>query len=146
VYALTAYGSELEEIVLRLGRWGAQSLGDPGPEDIVTPDGEVLALRATFRPERATGKRFGFELHVGEVVVHATVDDGVLTANEGPLDGADLIVKLREMTALKPLLTGEVSTGEAIATGLASLTGEPALFEDVVEMFGVDQPVLEVSP
>src|SRR2546423_6072869 len=31
VYELTAYGSELDEVVLRLGLWGAQSLGEPRP-------------------------------------------------------------------------------------------------------------------
>src|SRR5262245_46098758 len=36
VYALTDYGSELEGIVLRLGRWGAQSLGERRPGEIVT--------------------------------------------------------------------------------------------------------------
>src|SRR2546421_12326679 len=52
-YELTEYGQELEDVVLRLGLWGAKSLGQPLPEDIVTTDSLGLALRATFRSEAA---------------------------------------------------------------------------------------------
>ncbi|HZB31651.1 MAG TPA: helix-turn-helix domain-containing protein [Streptosporangiaceae bacterium] len=83
VYELTEYGAELEEILLRLGRWGVRTLGEPGPDDILTVDGEILALRATFRPERARGIRTSFELRIGAVVVHAIVDDGTLKPGEG---------------------------------------------------------------
>src|SRR5919198_4121426 len=67
VYELTAYGQELEDIVLRLGRWGARSLGEPRPEDVLTADSLVLALRATFRPEAARGLRASYELRAGDV-------------------------------------------------------------------------------
>src|SRR5437588_11310339 len=56
-YELTEYGRELEDVVLRLGLWGAKSLREPLPEDIVTTDSLVLALRATFRPEAARALR-----------------------------------------------------------------------------------------
>src|SRR4030088_1295484 len=35
VYELTEYGAELEEVVLQLGRWGANALGHPRPGEIV---------------------------------------------------------------------------------------------------------------
>lgn len=31
-YELTDYGRELEEVVLRLGRWGSRSISPPGPD------------------------------------------------------------------------------------------------------------------
>ncbi len=37
VYELTAYGHELEPIVLALGAWGSKALGDPREEQIITP-------------------------------------------------------------------------------------------------------------
>lgn len=49
VYELTDYGSDLEAIGLRLGRWGARSLGEPGREDIVTEDSLTHALRTLNR-------------------------------------------------------------------------------------------------
>jgi DNA-binding HxlR family transcriptional regulator len=50
VYELTAYGSELEPIVLALGRWGFSSMGEPKDDDIVTADSLTMALRTAFRP------------------------------------------------------------------------------------------------
>src|SRR5712691_2102797 len=38
VYELTEYGKELEDVVLRLGLWGAKTLGEPRAEDVVTAD------------------------------------------------------------------------------------------------------------
>lgn len=153
IYELTEYGAELEDIVLRLGRWGAQTLGDPAPEDILTADGEALALRTTFRPEAAEGVDARFELHVGEVVVYAIIDDGELTVGEGPLPDRTpgrtpgpgpgpvpdpgLIIKIAEITALKPLLTRELSPAKAVEIGFANLTGDPAEFDRFVELFSV---------
>src|ERR1700756_4789854 len=34
VYELTEYGSELEQVLLQLGLWGARSLGDPAAGDV----------------------------------------------------------------------------------------------------------------
>ena len=48
VYTLTEYGHGLEEIVLALGWWGAQLLGEVHPDEIVTPESLVMALRSTF--------------------------------------------------------------------------------------------------
>src|SRR5262245_44522021 len=70
-YDLTEYGRGLEDVVLRLGLWGARSLGEPRPGDVVTPAALVVALRASFRPEAARGLRAGYEVHVGDAVVHA---------------------------------------------------------------------------
>src|SRR4051794_39676028 len=74
VYELTEYGSELEEIVIRLGRWGAQSLGARQPGEIITADSMIVALRTTFHPEAARGFRAGYELYFGTVVIHARID------------------------------------------------------------------------
>ena len=52
VYELTAYGRELEPVVVELGRWGAKSLGDPRPDETITVDSLITALRTTFTPRR----------------------------------------------------------------------------------------------
>jgi DNA-binding HxlR family transcriptional regulator len=137
VYELTEYGAELEEILLRLGRWGVRTLGEPGPDDVLTVDGEILALRATFQPERARGIRASYELHIGAVVVHAIVDDGTLKPGEGPLAGADLVMEMAEIDALRPLLTGEIGSGDAIENGTVLLHGDRAEFERFLDIFGV---------
>jgi DNA-binding HxlR family transcriptional regulator len=111
-YELTEYGRELEDVVLRLGLWGAKSMPEPQPDDVVTADTLFLALRSTFRPEAARQLRAAYELRLGEIVVHARVDHGALEVDEGPVADADLILETDE--TLHPLFTGELSTAEAI--------------------------------
>jgi DNA-binding HxlR family transcriptional regulator len=135
VYELTEYGQELEDIVLRLGLWGARSLGDPRPEDIVTTDSLILALRATFLPEAARELRASYELRLGPIVVHASVDHGILEAGEGPLAAPDLVIETE--AAFRPLLAGELTPGEAIESGGVRLNGDPSLLTRFVEAFRI---------
>jgi DNA-binding HxlR family transcriptional regulator len=135
VYELTGYGRELEEVVLRLGLWGARSLGQPGPDDVLTADALVVALRATFRPEAARGHSFGVELRVGDAVVHARVADGAVHAAAGELPGADLVV--RTGPQLRALLAGELEPAEALAAGSVQVSGDPALLTRFVELFHI---------
>jgi DNA-binding HxlR family transcriptional regulator/putative sterol carrier protein len=137
VYELTEYGGQLEDIVLSLGRWGAQSLAGPGPQDIVTADSLIMALRSTFRPEAASGLRAGYELRLGDVVIHASVDDGTLQAAEGPLPDADLVIETGP--ALRAMMAGEIGPAEAIANGTVRLTGDPDLLTRFVEVFHIPQ-------
>jgi DNA-binding HxlR family transcriptional regulator/putative sterol carrier protein len=134
-YELTEYGRELEDIVLRLGLWGAKAMPEPGPDDIVTADTLLLALRSTFRPEAARELRASYELRLGEIVVHARVDHGALEVDEGPLAGADLVLET-DLT-LHPLLTGELHPDEAIRSGRVRVTGRRKLLERFVEVFHI---------
>src|SRR5256885_747923 len=92
-YELSEYGRELEDVLLRLGLWGAKSMSSPLPDEIVTTDSLVMALRASFQPEAAAELRARFEVRVGEIVVHACVDHGVLETAEGGLAGPDLVIQ-----------------------------------------------------
>jgi putative sterol carrier protein len=134
-YELTEYGRELEDIVLRLGLWGAQSMPEPRPDDIVTADTLLLALRSTFRPEAARDLQVSYELRFGEIVVHARVDHGALEVDEGSFSEADLVLETDE--TLHPLLTGELDPGEAIKSGRVRVTGKRELLERFVEVFHI---------
>jgi len=144
VYELTEYGRELEEIVLGLGRWGAQALGERRPGEIVTADSMIVALRTTFHPEAARGLRAGYELHFGEIVIHARVDDGTLQAAAGPLAHADLV--LEASAPLKPMLAGEISPAAAVERGLVRITGEPGLLARFVEVFRIHPAAATATP
>jgi DNA-binding HxlR family transcriptional regulator len=135
VYELTEYGQELEEVVLRLGLWGARSLGEPRPEDVVTTDSLILALRATFRPEAAGELQATYQLDFGDIVVHASIDHGTLVAGEGALPEADLVIEAQ--AAFRPLLAGELSPAEAIGNGGVRLTGDSELLTRFVEVFRI---------
>ncbi|WIX92173.1 helix-turn-helix domain-containing protein [Amycolatopsis sp. DG1A-15b] len=133
-YELTGYGRALEPILLELGLWGARSLGDPSPGDLYSIDIAILALRSTFRPDRARGIRAGFEVRFGELVVGARVDDGVLTVEEGPLPGADLVI---ESPLLKHLMSGELSPTDALWLGLVEAKGDPSMITTFVRLFSI---------
>ena len=134
-YELTEYGRDLEDVVLRLGLWGARSMPEPRPEDIATADTMVLALRSTFRPEAAGDLDASYELRFGELVVHARVDHGELEVDEGPLPDVDLVLEPGE--SFHPLLTGALDPEEAIESGRVRVTGERELLERFVEVFHI---------
>jgi DNA-binding HxlR family transcriptional regulator len=116
-YQLTAYGRELEEILLALGRWGSAMLAQPRPEDIVTEDSMMVALRAMFLREASAGRSARFQLHLGDVVVHAVIDDGKLEVGRGPIEGAQVI---DPGPTLKDLMTRTITVPEAMATGMVN--------------------------
>jgi DNA-binding HxlR family transcriptional regulator len=135
VYELTEYGADLDEAIKHLGRWGARALGEPRPDEIVTLDSLTMALRTTFRPEIADGVRANYELRLGPVVLHATVEAGQLTVGEGPSPEADLVIETGP--ALKALLAREITPTEAIEQGLVQLEGDPRLLETFVRVFRI---------
>jgi DNA-binding HxlR family transcriptional regulator/putative sterol carrier protein len=135
VYELTPYGSELEDSVLALGLWGARLLKEPRPDELVTVDSLIMALRTSFRPEAAHGVTLAFELRTGGHLVHLRISDGSLTAAAGPWPGADLVIEAG--SALRALLAGEVGAAQALGDGSVRVAGDPALLTRFTEIFFV---------
>lgn len=136
VYELTPYGSQLEEVVMRLGLWGAQSLGEPRADEIVTADSMVMALRSTFVPRAAERLTATFELHLGPVVLSARVERGKLTVTEGSATNPDLV--LEAGPGIKDLLNGELSPRDALCDGrVRVIEGDPKLLERFVKVFRI---------
>ena len=136
VYELTEYGAELDGIVLALGRWGAQRLGERGDGEIATADSMIMALRSTFRGD---GLRAAYELRFGPIVIHAVVDGDSLVVGEGPLPAPDLVIETTE--PLRPLLAGEVTADEVVAQGIIRLKGRPELLDRFAEAFRIGPSV-----
>jgi DNA-binding HxlR family transcriptional regulator len=136
IYELTPYGQELEDAVVQLGRWGAKSLAEPRRGEIVTADSLIMAMRSTFRPEKARGTRASYELRMGEITLHMRIDGAKLKVAEGPLAGADMIVETGP--GIKALMTGETSAAEAIRNGTVRISGDPALLTRFTELFHID--------
>lgn len=134
-YELTDYGRELDEIVLSIGRWGARMLGDPRPEEIVTTDSLVMAMRATFQREAAKGVTVSYQMKIGEVVLHMRVDDGELTVGAGPLPDADLVFE--PGMALKGMMNGHMTGAEALESGEVTIDGDPVLLDLFGRLFRI---------
>jgi DNA-binding HxlR family transcriptional regulator/putative sterol carrier protein len=135
VYGLTEYGRELEAPLRQLGEWGARALGLPREEDIITLDSLLLALSTTFRREKARGLEAQFQLHVGDLIVHAVVRDGHLEVAPGILYNPDLV--LEAGPALKTLMAGEISPAEAVRSGAIRIKGKRELLTTFVELFHI---------
>jgi DNA-binding HxlR family transcriptional regulator len=135
VYELTEFGAELEAVVIRLGRWGARLLGEARPDEIVTADSLIMAMRTTFDPGAARGLRLGYELRAGQMVIHMRVDDGRLDVAAGPLPGADLVIEAGP--ALRPLMAGELTAAEALDSGGIRVAGAPELLARFAELFRI---------
>lgn len=69
------------------------------------------------------------------MVLHASVEDGRLSAGEGPSPRPDLVIETGP--ALKGLLAGELLPAEAIASGQVKLTGDASLLSRFVEVFRI---------
>lgn len=136
VYELTEYGSELDQIVLQLGLWGARAL-TLHEGDVFTMDAAVLAMYSTFRPEAALGVHVTYELRYSdEMVIHLIVDDGALKAAEGALPDPDVVLR-PHASVLLGLLNGEVSAAEAIAAGQLTVEGPAEYGELFTQMFHI---------
>jgi DNA-binding HxlR family transcriptional regulator len=141
-YELTEYGKELDDIILRVGLWGARQLGDPRSDEIVTVDSLIMAMRATFQPRNAKGVRVSYELRVGDIVLNVRVNDGQLVAAAGPLPDADLVFE--PGLTLKGLMSGELSAADAIKDRGVRLIGDPALVELFAQLFHIGPDVSSV--
>ncbi|WET81349.1 helix-turn-helix domain-containing protein [Amycolatopsis sp. QT-25] len=137
VYELTDYGNDLDQILLQLGLWGARSLTDPAADDLFSLDAAILSLYTTFQPDAARGIRCSFELHYGDqMIVHAVIDDGAVTAGEGSLPEPDLVIEPRGPVVLK-LLNGELAAANALTCGAVAVKGDPAMLELFTRLFHI---------
>ncbi len=135
-YELTEYGLELEAVVVELGRWGAKALGDPRPDETITVDSLVTALRTTFHAEAARAFHAGYELRVGEIVLHARIDDGCVAVARGPLPGADLVIHAGP--GIRALMAGELSPAHAVENGTVHIEGDMSLLTRFAEIFRIE--------
>ena len=134
-YALTDYGRGLEEVILALGRWGFQAMGDPEEGDIVTADSMTMDLRTAFAAD-AAGRLPAtvYEARVGAFVLTIRVDESGLTVTPGAVDAADL--GFAAGPGLCRIVSGELSPEAAIAGGVVRvLRGDPALLDRFAQTF-----------
>ena len=134
-YELTEAARELEPAVIALGRWGAKHLGEVRPNEVVTEDSMVMALRTTFRPEAAGKAKARFELRLGEIVLHAVVRNGGVTVGKGPVEDPDLIIEAG--AGIRAVMAQEITPDEALKRKVARIEGDRALFELFARVFRI---------
>ena len=128
VYELTEYGAGLDEALYALARWGARSLGPPGPEDELYPEWGVNAFPALFNAAAARGLTETYVLKIDEDVFTARLDNGSLEASVGAAENADLRLEL-DIETFFALTGGELEPREAVKRGRVRLEGDPEALE-----------------
>jgi DNA-binding HxlR family transcriptional regulator/putative sterol carrier protein len=133
-YELTEYGLELEEPVLRLGFWGAKTMGSPCAGDFVSVDSLALAFRGAFRPERARGPQRLYELRIDGKPLRILVKSGRVSVPAESEKEPDVILET-DPGAVGELLSGSLPVDDAITSGRLRVDGELADARRFAEMF-----------
>src|SRR5919201_3943787 len=123
VYELTEYGVGLKEALYALARWGARTIGPPGPDDELYPEWGMNALPALFNAEAARGLTETYALVVDGDTFTARVVDGALEPSMGTAEDADVVVEM-DMETFFGLASGELLPGDAVKSGRAQLQGD----------------------
>jgi len=145
VYELTDYGRALEPIILALGRWGFQTMGDPDEGDVVTPDSLTMALRTAFQADAAADAEY--ELHVGDVALRASVRAGSLSVAQlappappvgGRLPEGEADAVIVAGPGIRRLIAGELTPAEAVEQDvLAVVRGDVSWLDSFARSFHI---------
>lgn len=145
VYELTPYGRSFEPIMLALGRWGFQAMGDPEEGDVVTADSLTMALRTAFVADRAEDAEY--ELHVGDVALRASVRDGELRVAQlappappvgGRLPDGDPDAVIVAGPGIRRLIGGDITPAEALAQDVVAVVrGEESWVDSFATTFHI---------
>src|SRR3954453_11219178 len=132
VYELTEWGSELEDIIVRLGRWGARSPEMPREAEMHA-EWLMLAMRAIYDPEEDPPPAV-YELRFGDEVFWVRIEDGVLRVGRGSAAEPDVVMTADVETVAK-LMRGELKPAAALRSGAVKLDGERAAFDRFPTLF-----------
>jgi DNA-binding HxlR family transcriptional regulator len=132
VYELTEWGHELEDVLVRLGRWGARSPSMKlGPE--TRPEWLLLGMRSIFDPAaRATPTTY--ELIFGDETFWARTQDGALAVGRGEAPEPDAILT-SDVETIAKLIRGKLTPAAALRSGAVKLEGERAAFNRFPSLF-----------
>jgi DNA-binding MarR family transcriptional regulator len=135
VYELTDYGRDLEPALIALGRWGARTLTEPRPGEVVTAEAVAMSFRTSYRPEAAPGGTVGYEVRMGDFTLRLQITDGELTTGVGPHPAPDLVIERLAGHPIRDLMSGGRTADEVLADGSVRVEGDRALFDRFAEMF-----------
>jgi DNA-binding HxlR family transcriptional regulator len=122
IYELTDWGRELKPIVLSLGTWAIQSPSFPRDAPVGT-DSVILALGTFFDADAAGDLGARYELRLGANTFRATIADGAIEIDRGPLDDPDAIIETDSPT-FSALVWGGRDLPDALRAGDVTIDGD----------------------
>jgi DNA-binding HxlR family transcriptional regulator len=132
VYELTQRGSELEPVLIQLGRWGRRA---PVPADAtMSVDALILALKTAFDPTAARDLRGTLALGLGDDRFKIEVSDGAFAVARGVADNPDARVATDVQTVLD-VAFGDRRVNVAVAAGALQLEGDGNWLQRLFDAF-----------
>jgi DNA-binding HxlR family transcriptional regulator len=135
VYELTRWGCALEEPIFALSRWAA---GSPA-HDVTLPLSNtafMLSLRTMMDREGARGLAADLGFRVGGDPFRARIVEGMLEIERREPEGAD-VTFTGKPTTLAATFYGPSPLAEAARDGKVAVTGDLALGQRFVDLFGL---------
>jgi DNA-binding HxlR family transcriptional regulator len=133
VYELTRRGSELEPVVLALGRWGSAA-PFPAGDARMGVDSTMIALKTLFDPGTAGELEASYELRFGDHRFHARVARGRLELARGEAGAPDAIIETDPGT-MSMVLWHDRPLAEALRAGEVELEGDRHAVRRFLELF-----------
>ena len=118
-----------------LGPWGARTLTEPRPGELITAEAVAMSFRTAFRPEEARGATVGFEVRMGEFALRLQITDGTLAVGLGTHPAPDLVVERVSGHPVRELMSGSRTPDDVLADGSLRVEGDPALLARFAELF-----------
>jgi DNA-binding HxlR family transcriptional regulator len=133
VYELTPYGHELEPMLMALGRWGTRSMARL-PAQVATRSRWLVAGMLAFRDgARRTARPTVWALNLSDGPFTVRAAGREVTIVAGMPQRADHTVTTADAD-LHALLTGQITTDAAIASGACTVS-DPGALSDLLALF-----------
>jgi DNA-binding HxlR family transcriptional regulator len=142
VYELTDWGSDLEPVVIALGRWGRRLPAKPGAAHGV--DSLVLALKWRFSPERSGRLKATYDLRLAEDRFRIEVGDGRIEVHRTEADEADAVIETDPET-LEALTFDGRRLGEAVRAGEVKIGGDTEAVERLLSVYAAPEALALTS-
>jgi DNA-binding HxlR family transcriptional regulator len=133
VYELTAYGRELEPILMALGRWGTRSMHRLPANPSARSRWLAAALLAFHDPQQQVEPAMIWELRLRDGAFTARAQGREFSIRAGASMQPDLVATVDDED-LHQLLTGQVGLADAIESGAITIEGEPARFQCLIDL------------
>ncbi|MFI9818031.1 winged helix-turn-helix transcriptional regulator [Saccharothrix variisporea] len=138
VYDLTAWGRELEPVIVGFGRWGGRS---PGLDHraAIGADAVMLAFKTLFDPRLSAGCVADVFVRVGGEGFRVSLSDNEIDVRRGDAAGADAVV-VTDPATLHGIVWGTRSPAEAEAAGEVAVQGDRDRFACLLSTLAPPEP------
>jgi DNA-binding HxlR family transcriptional regulator/putative sterol carrier protein len=134
VYELTERGRGLGPVLRELFRWGLDLLV-PREHDRVKASWVLGVMQASFRPQLALGLDETYAFRIDDEDLYARVKDGTVELHEGPATEPTVAI-VSDFTTFMAMATRRLSPRDAVAGGMAQITGDLEAAERCVAILG----------